>query len=130
MSNNKFDTQGTNPKGYYLDATTIHDPQAHHPNEKDYFPEVLQVFVNGNWIEKQNCFLRVYPMRFNNCDAYADMPLETNAPSFVYIRSPRLEQTWSVYKTYQAGSGGRYRGDMLNNTLPPPTSAFCLHQYS
>lgn len=107
-----------------------YDPKGHHSNEKDYSSRFIQVAnSNGDWFDQFVYLLRVYPQKFNGCNAYMDIPLCNPPPDIYKVYFSTLNQTWFVYQKYQVPNNNRFRGDLIINitkvTIPPMTG-FCL----
>lgn len=100
----------------------------HHPGEKDYWYETVEVTTSdGQVVSQKTYLLRIYPENFNGYDAYMDIPLSEQNPNFNTIHFSKLGVTWKVVAgPFKSSINGTFRGD--NTTGNPPAWIFGLIQ--
>lgn len=100
-------------------------PSYHHPEERDYFHE--EVEVESSTGQKQvitASLLRVYPESFNGYDAYLDIlasddPSTKSSSDIRKVTSPRLGKRWEVtWGPKESLIQDLFRGDFGGNVPP------------
>jgi hypothetical protein len=92
----------------------------HHPQELNYPYENVEIEDSkGQRLDVQTYLLRVYPEKFNDYDAYMDIPMSSYTPDIRKVRSASLGKTWEVIAgPAESPIRGYFRGDYTENNPP------------
>jgi hypothetical protein len=90
-------------------------PSYHHPQEKDFCNVTVETETDRGTSTLDVYLLRLYPERYNGCDAYMD----ANSIPQDLITVRFLRKTWKVVsKPVEIPISGYFRGDMAQNNPP------------
>lgn len=93
---------------------------SHHPQEQNYYSEIVEVeYSDGTRVRQETFLLRIYPTTFNGYDAYMDIQKTPEAPTFCKVHCQRLGKSWEIVNDPQESViNGQFRGDETTNNPP------------